>query len=507
MAIDTERTPIPEVTLAVPGVLCIAPIASGGNLVYTGAAAGWMAPRGLLRWERELSFAARGDLTAELARALRATLPYEQIPPKKLPLAFRAVEASPFLALSTEVVDDVRKRGIRVHTVGVDRVSAGFYYFSEGGAAEPVRVQGNLIEMLSGVLKPSSTNADIAALQEGLLDRLLSHFSGGVVSELAVELADALPRLSKDGSGLEGTHLEVFEVQARALGSRSSRWEAAARQLVEALEAATNRGEVTAKVPLFGDARQQAMRPLKVMIGDETTTLPSRTRWSVSGAPREDRGGAVETKTAAATAPAVQAPPAAAAAATARTAAVPATSPVASSATQSPASPPAKQPAPSPRPGAAVPRPRGAGAPVSPRAAAVTQAAETPKAPTTPAEAAVEATPPKVEPVAAPAVAEVTSPSVVEAPRAPVAGEPARVEAAALPREPETSATKEPKPAASDRARGEKRAGEAIVPKVSSRPPLPRTAPGPRFLLIALLVAAAAYLLWRGWFAGGGPHG
>ena len=47
-----------------------------------------------------------------------------------------------------------------------------------------------------------------------------SSLSGVRVSELAVELADALPRLSRDGTGLEGTDLEAFEARSSAFAAR-----------------------------------------------------------------------------------------------------------------------------------------------------------------------------------------------------------------------------------------------------------------------------------------------
>jgi hypothetical protein len=286
MPID-ESLPNAESTLAVPGTLCVTPF-PGGNLVHVGPASGWMVPRGLLRWEREISFLARADMTAELGRSLRATLPHEQVAPKKFPLAYRAVEAAPFLALTRKLAAEARQRGLRVHTVGVDRVSAGFFYFAEGGEGAAVRAQGNLVEMLAVSLKPSATNAEIAALQDGLVDRLLAHFSNGQVSELAVELADALPRMANDGTGLAGTQLEVFELQARALSSRSARWETSARDLVEALQSAAKGSERSVRVPLYGEARQQMLRPLKIVLGGETITLPARYRWTVIGQPREE---------------------------------------------------------------------------------------------------------------------------------------------------------------------------------------------------------------------------
>jgi hypothetical protein len=94
--------------------------------------------------------------------------------------------------------------------------------------------------------------------------------------------------MANDGTGLAGTQLEVFELQARALSSRSARWESSARDLVEALQSAAKGSERTVRVPLYGEARQQMLRPLKIVLGGETITLPARYRWTVIGQPREE---------------------------------------------------------------------------------------------------------------------------------------------------------------------------------------------------------------------------
>jgi hypothetical protein len=282
------QTDVPaEATLAVPGVLCVSPLASDRSVVQLGPAAGWLLSRGIARWQREISFVARKDMTADLARAVHAVLPHEQIAPKKFPMTTKAVENSPFLPLRSKLLELVKERGVRVHTVGVDRVTASFYYFAEGGSADPVRIEGNLVEMLSPSLEPSTTNKEIEALREDLIDRLLTKFSGGGVSELAVELADALPRLSTDGRGLVGTNLEIFEVQARTLSGQSARFESRAQEIVRALDAAKRDGKDSATVPLFGEAHEEVLPALKVRIGGDTVELPPRRRWIVKGALRE----------------------------------------------------------------------------------------------------------------------------------------------------------------------------------------------------------------------------
>ncbi len=277
-----------ETTLVVPGILSVGPMASGKSRICVGPAAGWMTPRGITAWEREISFVLRADMTPAFGSALRATLPDEQVAPKRFPTVKMAVGLSPLLAIASNLVQDARAQGVRVHTVGVDRVSGDFFYFEEGGPREALRSQGNLIEMLAPALDGASTNADIAALQDGLLDRLLLALSGGLVSELAVELVDALPRLSRDGSGLVGTDLDAFEARASALASRSARWQAGARRIPEALEAALRQGKRSASVPLFGEAYQEIRAPLETLLGGKPLPLPAQTLWTVTGQPREE---------------------------------------------------------------------------------------------------------------------------------------------------------------------------------------------------------------------------
>jgi hypothetical protein len=287
-----------ETTLGVAGILSVSPLDSDTSRIRLGPAAGWMAPKGISTWEREISFVRRSNMTASFASALRATVPGDQVAPKRFPTVRKVVDVSPLLGLAGNLVQDARAQGVRVHTVGVDRVSGDFFYFEEGGAHQPVRSQGNLVEMLAPSLDAASTNADIAALMDGLLDRLLLVLSGGAVSELAVELVDALPRLARDGTGLVGTDLEAFEAHSSALASRSARWVAALRRIPEALDTAARRGQKTASVPLYGEARQATRPALNTIVGGKALLLPPQVWWTVTGSPREEiKGGPVATTT------------------------------------------------------------------------------------------------------------------------------------------------------------------------------------------------------------------
>jgi hypothetical protein len=291
--------------VAVPGVVDIVPLASGRAVLRVGPAAGWVVGAGVQRWERELSFIARADLSPALARSLRATLPVEQIAPRRYPWATRAVDVTPLVGIAANLSADLRKEGVRVHTVGFDRISAGFFYFAEGGKLEPIQVQGSLLDMLAPSLGASTTNAEIAFLLEPFIDRLLALLSHGLLSEAQLELADALPRMSRDGTGLMGTDLDLFERRAAERSDRSRPWAEEASRLVASLASAERAGQEVAEIPLYREARRETLPPLELVVGGKTLALAAKHRWTVvAGPPREElptgRLGAVESEASAA---------------------------------------------------------------------------------------------------------------------------------------------------------------------------------------------------------------
>jgi hypothetical protein len=434
-----------------------------------------MVPRGIAHWEQELSFVPRAGMSPGLASALRATLAGEQIAPKRFPLTKKAVDASPLLALAGNLVDDVRAQGVRVHTVGVDRVSGDFFYFEEGGGRDPVRVQGNLVEMLSPSIGSSSTNEEIAVRMDGLIDRLLLSLSDGVVSELAVELADALPRLSRDGTGLLGTDLAAFEAQAGAFASRASRWEAGARRIPPALEEAARKGLRSTPVPLFGEAQQEARPALEVLVAGKPRTLAGPIVWTVAGTPREEPK------------PSAGLAPAAAGATPGRTSPSPVParpSPRPAQARVSPSPVPAK-PSPGPTPAQRSP------SPIPPRPAAGTTPSRVivigPESsqPVKPAPLRFTPIPPRPEPTAQPA-----SPAPAPAPAPASATAPAPASATAPASAPATASAPAP---ASESAPAPAASSTAVTGRPAARPAEKPSSSAP--LIIALVaLAALAYV-------------
>ena len=283
--------------LAVPGVIYIgsstgrqkeeAPEGTPpSHAVHLGASAGWMKPRGIRQWAREVSVIRRSAFGEGLRKDLGATLPQEQVAPARMPLASRAARESPFIAVSRNLVERLVDKGVRVHTVGFDKISGGFYYLAEGGQSPAVRIEGDLIEMVSPALEAAGDGADLDSLLEGVIDRILLDVSKGDISEGAVELAAALPRLCTDGRGTQDCDLESFEREAAALVGASAQFETLARVLASRLSSTKHSDVVT--VPLFGEARREKESVITVNFGSTHTQLSARERWLVAGAPNRE---------------------------------------------------------------------------------------------------------------------------------------------------------------------------------------------------------------------------
>src|SRR5439155_22298823 len=135
-----------DATLTIPGLVFVGAPGAGKDtaVVQLGAAVGWTIPRGVHTWTRELSVVTKDDLTPELRRQLGVVLPEEQGDPELVPRAQSAAKACKIVAVERPLSDQLPAKGVRVHTVGFDRVSNGFFYFASGGGAAK-RVQSELI--------------------------------------------------------------------------------------------------------------------------------------------------------------------------------------------------------------------------------------------------------------------------------------------------------------------------------------------------------------------------
>jgi hypothetical protein len=281
-----------DASLIVPGLVHVGVEnpSRPGALVQMGTAVGWTIARGIATWRRELTVVLREEITADLVGQLGVVLPEQQGEPHLVPRATRAARASKLVAVEGGIADALLANGLRLHTVGFESVSNGFYYFAQGGGAAPRRIQGGLIEMIAPSLGAAATNEELEARLDGLIDRLLAELSEGILSEAQVELAEALPVLApKTPTG--AARLQGLEGALILAESRSGKLDAEARAFVEAVRGATLRGEDRIQVPLFGEAWREAQPELEVEFteGDAgqhlRMTLPARSRWFVSGKP------------------------------------------------------------------------------------------------------------------------------------------------------------------------------------------------------------------------------
>src|SRR5207248_4057325 len=127
-----------------------------------------------------------------------------------VPRARRAAQACKLVAVERTLSEQLSAKGLRVHTVGFDRVSNGFFYFASGGSGPQKRVQGELIEIIAPSLSGGSSQEELNARLDGLIDRLLGELSDGALSEEQLELAEALPMLGPK-SAEAGDKLQTLE--------------------------------------------------------------------------------------------------------------------------------------------------------------------------------------------------------------------------------------------------------------------------------------------------------
>lgn len=265
--------------LVLPGVLFVGEDDRARIVAHTGPAAGWHVPRGILRWSTEVSVVGRDALTEDIRRSTKLVMPEEQIPPVKLPLTSQAAQKSPLVAVSSKVVPKLVEAGLRVHTVGVDRVTSSFYYLAEGGGEDQIRIEGDLVQSVGAMLGERADNAAIERVLDGLPDRLLRTLSKERVSELAMELAAALPRAAADGSGTAETDLDAFEKALSDLVGSAEKYTKVAVEIAQRL-AETNDRRID--VPLFGEARKVSQGPFDITVGERRVSLPTYERWVMS---------------------------------------------------------------------------------------------------------------------------------------------------------------------------------------------------------------------------------
>ncbi len=250
-------------SLGVPGVLYVGTSSEQELAVlHVGPGVGWVALKGIHTWSREISVVLKADVTDAIGRELGVTLP-ERLPEAAgLQNALRAARASNLVAVDSSLVDKLVALGVRVHTIGSDRITGGFYYLAKGGNGEAVRLQGNLVEMVASTLATTADNAAIEACLDGVIPRVLTELSGGTLSEAQVELAATLPSLGEPAAEA-AVKLQTLEGFLVLTMTRASKYEERARAALEALDQAGG-GADGLNVPLFGDAHRLMKTELEI---------------------------------------------------------------------------------------------------------------------------------------------------------------------------------------------------------------------------------------------------
>ena len=257
-----------------------------------------MIPKGILSWSHEVSVVAREALTEAIRRETKIVMPDEQIPPAKQPLALQAAQKSPLVAISGRLTSKLVEMGVRVHTIGADRVTSSFYYIGEGGGEDEVRVEGDLVAAVGAMLGDRADNAAIERVLDGRVDRLLRSLSKGRITELTVELAAALPRAAADGTGARDIDLDAFEKELAELVGSSEKYTSFAQDIASKIGDSLER---KVDVPLYTDAKKVSQGPFELTVGEKKVALPTYDRWFMTGPFKEP---AAPAKAASAPAPA-----------------------------------------------------------------------------------------------------------------------------------------------------------------------------------------------------------
>lgn len=274
--------------LVLPGVLFVGEDERQRITAHTGPAAGWMAPKGILQWSTEVSVVPREALTEDVRRETKAVMPEEQIPPAKYPLTLEAAKRSPLVAVSSKLASKLTEQNVRVHTIGVDRMTSSFFYIAEGGGEDSVTVSGDLVQAVAEMLGERADNAAIERVMDSIVDRLLRSLTKDRVTELGVELAASLPRAANDGTGAQGVDLDQFEKDLAVLVGASEKYGAYLQEVADKISTATER---KVDVPLYVDARKVPQGPFELTVGDRKVPLATYERWVMTG-PFTEPGGA-----------------------------------------------------------------------------------------------------------------------------------------------------------------------------------------------------------------------
>lgn len=267
--------------LTVGGVVYVGrPDTKRRSALHVGRHVGWFPAPGIRTWTKDVSIVKKSAVTPQLQKELGLVMPEEAARKRNLTDAASAAEHCSLVAVTPELAPTLLAKGLRVYSIGCDRITGGIYFFADGGSEGPMRLQGDLISMVAPNLPDGATNNEIEDVVETVIDRLLSQLSGGLLNELEVELAEALPKLGEEDP-LET--LQTFEGYLLLGRSRSEKYANEAVAIASALENAQKSGSASAKIELFTEAVVETQPALSLSMNaagtDRVIKLPARTRW------------------------------------------------------------------------------------------------------------------------------------------------------------------------------------------------------------------------------------
>ena len=267
--------------LTVGGVVYVGrPDSKRRSTLHVGKHVGWFPAQGIRTWTKEASVVKKSDLTPALLSELGAKLPEDVARAAKSNDAANAAAAASLVAIEPELVKKLVAKGVRVYSIGCDRTTGGIHFFAEGGNEPEVRLQGDLVSMVAPTLPDTASNADIDDAAETVIDRLLSELTGGALSELEVELAEALPKL---GEADPRETLQTFEGYMLLGKARSDKYAKQANAIASALDAAQKAGQASTAVDLFDEATLETQEAITLVLNasgeDREIKLPARNRW------------------------------------------------------------------------------------------------------------------------------------------------------------------------------------------------------------------------------------
>ena len=285
--------------LWVPGVLYVDP----ATTLHIGDHAGIVpSEEHVDSWQCEVHLLVKASLDEAVRKAVSLQLPEEVIDAAASPVAHRLATRAELVAVRPSTFTTAIAAGARGFVVAHDRTDGTLTLRREEPGRAPTVLRHRLaalttpeIERAGAGNDPDVVEALHEAMLDGLIDRLLRHFSDGAIDEasvvLALELALAIeptffaPPSRSSLSRIRTTPKTAvpdLEALAAKIEERGRAHEATAAQIADALTTAAPDVDLVA-IPIYETARRQRVLALTLQTdkGEPVATLPAYTRWVV----------------------------------------------------------------------------------------------------------------------------------------------------------------------------------------------------------------------------------